>query len=135
MKMANLMVADNCDILCSDVRRMSHFYHEVLGLPFHVKPDRNNAYAVLDAGTLRIFLIRTAAGSHPPRRSPIDDSSPPGLDSLAFRVTDLSGAMAYLDGKVEWAGGLDSWSVGGVSYSFRSFYDIEGNLLYVAKPH
>jgi isopenicillin-N N-acyltransferase-like protein len=135
MKMANMMVADNCDILCSDVWRMSHFYHEVLGLPFHVKPDHNNTYAALDAGTLRIFLLRTAISPHPPRRSPIDDSSPPGLDSLAFRVTDLSETIAYLDGKVEWAGGLYSWSKGGVNYSFRPFYDIEGNLLYVAKPH
>ncbi|MDH6195924.1 MULTISPECIES: VOC family protein [Mycolicibacterium] len=128
---------DNSDILTKDVDRLVEFYHGVLGLPFFLPYEKDQGWASIDFGNIVFYIFESKVGEHAPNRTHVNADNPPGLDSFAFHVKDLDEAVAYLDGKVEWAHHENiPWEhPSGVWYRFRPFYDPDGNLLYATEPH
>lgn len=128
---------DNLDILCRDVGAMVDFYHGTLGLPFYLPYVPDEEWAAIEAGNLTIYIFKSEAGEHAPRRTAVNPENPPGLDSFAFEVDDLDAALAELDGQVAWASSeIIEWRhPSGTWYRYRPFYDPEGNMLYVTEPH
>lgn len=127
---------DNTDILTRDVPKLVDFYHGVLGLPFHLPYEAGEEWAAINAGNLTIYVFKSEAGEHSPRRTEINPDNLPGLDSFAFEVDDLDVAIAELDGKVDWVADVITWDhPSGAWYRYRPFYDPDGNLLYVTEPH
>jgi isopenicillin-N N-acyltransferase-like protein len=122
---------DNIDILCTDLEPMVDFYHRVLGLRFNLPYERAQGWAGFQAGDVVLYLMEISARDHLPRRTPVHDECPPGIDSFAFEVDDLDEAIDVLGGRgVEWAGQIieSDW------YRYRAFYDAEGNMLHVTEP-
>lgn len=127
---------DNTDILTRDVHKLVDFYHGVLGLPFHLPYEPDEEWAAIDAGNLTIYVFKSEAGEHAPRRTEVNPDNPPGLDSFAFEVDDLDTAISELDGRVDWVSDVISWDhPSGAWYRYRPFYDPDGNMLYVTEPH
>lgn len=119
---------DNIDVLCVDLDAMTTFYRDTLEIPLLFPYDADSGWAGFQAGDVSIYLIQVD-GRHPPRRTP--GAGPPGLESFAFAVPDLDGAIEELTRRgVEWAGEIveSDW------YRYRGFYDPEGNLLYITVP-
>lgn len=127
---------DNMDILTRDVGRLVDFYHGLLGLPFHLPYAAEEEWAAIDLGNLTLYLFRSEAGEHAPRRTAVNADNAPGYDSMAFEVDDLDEAEAALDGKVEWGDARIEWKhPNGTWYRYRPFFDPDGNMLYVTEPH
>ncbi|MDQ8702591.1 VOC family protein [Streptomyces sp. LHD-70] len=135
--MIRLKRIDNMDILTHDVQRLVDFYHGTLGLPFHLPYAAAEEWAAIDLGNLTLYLFKSEAGRHEPRRTEVNAENAPGFDSVAFEVDDLDAAVAELDGRVEWV--TDDQIVwkhpSGTWYRYRPFYDPDGNMLYVTEPH
>jgi hypothetical protein len=135
--MLKLKRIDNMDILTRDVQRLVDFYHGNLGLGFFLPYAPGQSWAAIDLGNLTLYVLKTDAGTHEPRRSGSSAESAPGLDSFAFEVENLDVAMAELNGKVEWVSPrIGTWNhPNGTHYRFRAFFDPDGNKLYVTEPH
>ena len=134
--MVKLKRIDNSDILCKDLEKTVHFYHDVLGLPFFLPYKPEEGWAAVDAGNLTFYIFATPVGEHEPKRSVVNTESAPGLDSFAFEVDDLDEAVADLTANgVEWAGPVIRWDHPMAWYRYRAMYDPEGNMLYVTEPH
>jgi catechol 2,3-dioxygenase-like lactoylglutathione lyase family enzyme len=128
---------DNMDILTHDVPRLVAFYHDLLGLPFHLPYDDPEEWAAIDLGNLTLYIFRSQVGEHAGRRTAVNPENAPGYDSMAFEVDDLDAALAELEGRVEWAAQEPiHWEhPSGTWYRYRPFYDPDGNMLYVTEPH
>jgi catechol 2,3-dioxygenase-like lactoylglutathione lyase family enzyme len=121
---------DNIDVLCTDVEKLVGFYRDVLGLELRLPYEHGQGWAGFRAGDVVIYFIEEGVGPHPPPRFTGGDNAP-GIDSFAFEVDDLDGAIAELDRRgVPWAGEIvtSEW------YRYRGFHDPEGNLVYITEP-
>lgn len=127
---------DNMDILTTDVDKMARFYTEVLGLDFHLPYAPEEEWAAIDLGNLTLYLFKSEAGEHAPRRTAVNAENAPGYDSVAFEVDDLDEAEAALEGQVEWVDARIEWQhPGGAWYRYRPFFDPDGNMVYITEPH
>ncbi|WP_455360639.1 VOC family protein [Streptomyces sp. SYSU K21746] len=135
--MIRLKRIDNMDILTHDVQRLVDFYHHTLGLPFQLPYQPDEEWAAVDLGNLTLYIFKSEAGTHAPRRTEVNAENAPGLDSFAFEVDNLDDAFAALDGRVEWVTANEIvWKhPSGTWYRYRPFYDPDGNMLYVTEPH
>ena len=126
---------DNMDIYTPNVPRLVDFYTKTLGLPFFLPYEPEKEWAAIDFGNLTLYVFKSNQGDHAPRRP--GDRRVPGIDAFAFEVDDLDSAMAALEGKVEWLGPkAETWNhPNGTHYRYRSFYDPDGNKMYVTEPH
>jgi catechol 2,3-dioxygenase-like lactoylglutathione lyase family enzyme len=123
---------DNIDVYCADVEPMRAFYGDLLGLALRLPYAPGQGWVGLRAGDVVIYLIESER-PHPPHPAPRFTAAvnPPGLDSFAFEVDSLDGAIAELDGHgVSWAGEIvvSEW------YRYRGLHDPEGNLVYLTEP-
>jgi len=125
---------DNIDIYTTNLPGLVHFYTSTLGLSFFLPYEPANDWAAIDFGNLTCYMFKANLGEHPPRRTM---GRVPGLDSFAFEVDDLDAAILALDGKVDWLQPNPAiWThPSGIHYRYRSFYDPDGNKLYVTEPH
>ena len=93
--MHSLLGVHHVAIICSDYERAKDFYHRALGLPivsesYRAERSSHKLNLALPDGTqLEIFSFPS-----PPRRPSHPEAS--GLRHLALRVTDLTGAVAWL---------------------------------------
>ncbi|WP_433826641.1 VOC family protein [Actinoplanes sp. CA-015351] len=127
---------DNMDILTRNVAGLVDFYHGLLGLPFHLPYVPEEEWAAINLGNLTLYIFKSEAGEHEPRRTAVNADNAPGYDSMAFEVDDLDLAEAELDGKVEWVDERIEWKhPNGTWYRYRPFFDPDGNMLYVTEPH
>ncbi len=127
---------DNMDILTHDVTALVDFYHGTLGLPFHLPYEVEEEWAAIDLGNLTLYIFKSEAGEHAPRRTAVNVDNAPGFDSMAFEVDDLDVAEAVLEGHVEWVDERIEWKhPSGAWYRYRPFFDPDGNMLYVTEPH
>ncbi len=129
---------DNMDILTNDVQKLVDFYHGILGLPFYLPYEAEEEWAALDTGNLTLYIFKTESTvAHEPRRTAVNLNDSPGMDSFAFEVDDLGEALAHLEGRVTWAfHEVITWEhPSGTWYSYRPFFDPDGNMLYVTEPH
>jgi catechol 2,3-dioxygenase-like lactoylglutathione lyase family enzyme len=124
---------DNIDVICAQLEPMRAFYADVLGLPLRLPYEPGQGWAGFRAGDVVIYLIETDShppGPHPPPRFTRAEN-PPGIDSFAFEVEQLDGAIEELDARgVAWAGEIveSEW------YRYRGLHDPEGNLVYLTEP-
>jgi len=127
---------DNMDIFTRDLARLVAFYSETLGLHFFLPYTAGQKWAAIDFGNLTVYIFQVDQGEHPPRRT-VATSEYPGLASFAFEVDNLEAAMRALDGKVEWMRDKpEIWRhPSGTYYRYRSFYDPDGNMMYITEPH
>ncbi|AWW43490.1 hypothetical protein ADL00_26735 [Streptomyces sp. AS58] len=133
--MSLLKRLDNIDILYTDRDAMLDFYHGVLGLPFFLPHEADDDWFALQAGDVTLFFF-PGTGAHPPRLDENGAVNPPGIESIAWAVDDLDAAVAVLDGKVEWVGEEKTWThPSGRWYRMRTFYDPEGNKVWITEPH
>ena len=125
---------DNIDVFCVDVERMADFYHGTLGLPLLF--EREPGWFAVQAGDVTLYFF-PGEGEHPRLYGDDPDHAPPGFESFSFEVADLDAAIAELDGQVQWTGdGPRDWHhPSGTWYRFRSFFDPEGNKIYITEPH
>ncbi|MGI3782858.1 MAG: VOC family protein [Janthinobacterium lividum] len=134
--MVTLKRIDNMDILTRDADVLVRFYHDTLGLPFHLPYAAEEGWAAIDLGNLTLYIFTTEVGQHPPRRTAVNLEDPPGFDSIAFAVDDLDEAEADLDGRVDWVADRIEWHhPNGTWYRYRPFFDPDGNMLYITEPH
>lgn len=126
---------DNADILFTDKEVMLDFYHRKLGLPLHFPTTPEEDWFAVQAGDVTLFFF-PGAGEHPPRLSADGSNNPPGIESIAWSVDDLDAAIAELDPVVEWATDTTVWKhPSGAWYRMRTFFDPEGNKLWITEPH
>ncbi|WP_205787190.1 VOC family protein [Specibacter cremeus] len=134
--MLKLKRIDNMDILTRDVDRLAGFYHEVLGLDFHLPYEPAEEWAAINMGNLTLYIFKSEVGEHEPPRTAVNADNAPGYDSIAFEVENLDDAVAWLDGKVAWVDEQINWKhPNGTWYRYRPFHDPDGNMLYVTEPH
>ena len=146
--MLKLKRLDSILVVVQDFDKMVDFYRSVLRFDFHpnsYKPEKG--WAMFDCGNMNVVLLASPEGDEPQRRTSAYWNNPAGLDSFAFEVDDIDQAMAYLDeAGIEWAGDLVIYANGevlsvipdeteGIWYRYRSFYDVEGNMLHLTEPH
>ncbi|MBO1268245.1 C45 family autoproteolytic acyltransferase/hydolase [Arthrobacter cavernae] len=132
----NLKRIDNMDILTHDVGRLVDFYHGTLGLGFHLPYEPAEEWAAINMGNVTLYIFKSEAGEHAPRRTAVNAENAPGFDSVAFEVEDLDQAEAHLDGQVEWVDQRIEWKhPNGTWYRYRPFFDPDGNMLYITEPH
>ena len=132
----NLKRIDNMDILTHDVGRLADFYHDTLGLDFHLPYEPAEEWAAINMGNVTLYIFKSTTGEHAPRRTAINEENVPGFDSIAFEVEDLDLAEGHLDGKVEWVDQRIEWKhPNGTWYRYRPFFDPDGNMLYITEPH
>lgn len=83
-------------IICSDYHRSKHFYSEILGLTILHEAYREERHsykldlAIGDGGQIELFSF-----PNPPQRPSQPEAC--GLRHLAFRVTSVADATAYLE--------------------------------------
>ena len=134
--MPKLKRIDNMDILSRDVDRLVRFYHDVLGLPFHLPYEKDEEWAAINLGNVTLYIFKSEVGEHAPRRTAVNLDNAPGYDSIAFEVDDLDETEAELDGHVEWVDDRIEWKhPNGTWYRYRPFFDPDGNMLYITEPH
>lgn len=130
---------DNHDIACTDVAAMYDFYVGVLGLTPAYPFDPGQQWFAATAGTgprATTVYFFTGSGEHLPQAGPHIENNRPGLESLAFLVTDLDAAITELDSSVRWCGDAETWRhPNGSWFKFRHFYDPEGNKLSLSEAH
>lgn len=126
---------DNADILYSDKEVMLHFYHEVLDLPFLFPTTPEEDWFALQAGDVSLFFF-PGKGAHAEPLSASGADNPPGIESIAWAVDDLEAAIEALDPHIEWASETTVWThPNGAFYRMRTFFDPEGNKLWITEPH
>jgi len=126
---------DNLDILFEDKQRMLDFYHGVLGLPLSFPTSEDEDWFAVQAGYVEMFFF-PGKGRNPRLNAADGDENPPGIESIAWRVDDLDAAIAELDPHIEWATEIKTWEhPSGTWYRMRTFFDPEGNKVWLTEPH
>jgi len=134
-KAPRLKRIDNMDIYTGNVPRLVDFYTKTLGLSFFLPYEPEKEWAAIEFGNLTLYVFKADKGVHEPRRDA--QYRRPGIDAFAFEVDNLDEAMKALEGKVEWLTAEPvKWEhPSGTHYRYRSFYDPDGNKMYVTEPH
>ena len=133
--MSVLTRLDNIDILYSDKQTMLDFYHGALGLPMHFPTTEDEDWFAVQAGDITIYFF-PGTGAHAAPFHVDAEHNPPGIESIAWSVDDLDEAIAELDPHVEWATDTKVWThPSGAWYRMRTFYDPEGNKVWITEPH
>lgn len=126
---------DNVDILIRDKRTMLDFYTGVMGLPLRYPTRPEDDWFAVQAGDVTIYFF-PSNGERSRQASGVSAENPSGIESIAWEVDDLERAISELDPYVEWAAEPREWHhPNGTYYRMRSFFDPEGNKVWVTEPH
>ncbi|WP_229254565.1 VOC family protein [Dyadobacter linearis] len=118
---------DHPAVAADDVELLANWYCEMLGYERYFKDPKPVWMLKAPDGTLLEIMPK----DHTLRQE--RTTWTPGWSHVAFRVTDLEAAIAYLDTKnIKWAGEIIPAIGGG---KVRNCFDLEGNMIQVLERH
>lgn len=124
--MKEFVGVDHPAIAVDDLQAAVKWYHEVLGYEKFFELKEKNVWIIKAPDGTFIEMMQKDDTERPIRTVLTS-----GLSHLAFRVTNLKDAMAFLDSKgVKWLGDVAPAIGGG---NLRSFEDPDGNMLQIVQ--